>query len=262
MPRLPTPGSDSGSWGEILNDFLQVSHNADGTTKSLPQSSTHDSPDTDSSTTALHHTLGTGANQAAAGNHTHALTSLSGSVDDLAAYGVYPLSGYGFFTISAQPEAFDSSAGDGGGGYIRIVRMWVPANKVINGLCIHVFQAGTYGGSGWNGGGIYDDSGNLVQSTADIPTLWDTTGWRDANLTSAIPAQSSGRFVYAAVLSNGYTGLQFLFAVTSTPTPLIGGHGVTNRRNMFESGNSTLPASFNPATYGTAGGYLPAIGLY
>jgi hypothetical protein len=27
--------------------------------------------DTDTATTALHHTLGTGANQAAAGNHTH-----------------------------------------------------------------------------------------------------------------------------------------------------------------------------------------------
>jgi hypothetical protein len=28
--RLPTPGSDSGSWGDILNDFLVQAHNADG----------------------------------------------------------------------------------------------------------------------------------------------------------------------------------------------------------------------------------------
>lgn len=35
------------------------------------QSSSHGSPDTDSAATALHHTLGVGANQAAAGNHTH-----------------------------------------------------------------------------------------------------------------------------------------------------------------------------------------------
>lgn len=33
MSRLPTPGSDSGSWGDILNDFLKVSHNTDGTIK-------------------------------------------------------------------------------------------------------------------------------------------------------------------------------------------------------------------------------------
>ena len=40
----------------------------------LTQANTHASPDTDTATTALHHTLGTGANQAAAGNHTHTLT--------------------------------------------------------------------------------------------------------------------------------------------------------------------------------------------
>lgn len=34
MARLPTPGSDSGQWGNILNEFLEVAHNADGTLKS------------------------------------------------------------------------------------------------------------------------------------------------------------------------------------------------------------------------------------
>lgn len=34
MSRLPTPGSDDGTWGDILNDFLEVEHNADGTLKS------------------------------------------------------------------------------------------------------------------------------------------------------------------------------------------------------------------------------------
>src|SRR5665213_3574234 len=29
--RLPTPGSDDGTWGDILNDFLSQSHNPDGT---------------------------------------------------------------------------------------------------------------------------------------------------------------------------------------------------------------------------------------
>ena len=33
MSRLPTPGSDDGTWGDILNDYLEVSHNADGTLK-------------------------------------------------------------------------------------------------------------------------------------------------------------------------------------------------------------------------------------
>lgn len=33
MARLPIPGEDSNTWGDILNDYLRVSHNADGTIK-------------------------------------------------------------------------------------------------------------------------------------------------------------------------------------------------------------------------------------
>lgn len=34
MARLPAPGSDSGQWGSILNDFLAVAHTASGSLKS------------------------------------------------------------------------------------------------------------------------------------------------------------------------------------------------------------------------------------
>jgi hypothetical protein len=33
VPRLPVPGHDDNTWGNILNDFLQVSHNPDGSLK-------------------------------------------------------------------------------------------------------------------------------------------------------------------------------------------------------------------------------------
>lgn len=33
MTRLPTPGQDDGTWGNILNEFLSVAHNTDGTLK-------------------------------------------------------------------------------------------------------------------------------------------------------------------------------------------------------------------------------------
>lgn len=33
MPRLPVPGSDDGTWGNILNEYLSVEHNSDGTLK-------------------------------------------------------------------------------------------------------------------------------------------------------------------------------------------------------------------------------------
>lgn len=34
MTRLPKPGSDKGTWGVILNDYLSVTHASDGTIKS------------------------------------------------------------------------------------------------------------------------------------------------------------------------------------------------------------------------------------
>lgn len=33
MTRLPIPGADPDTWGNILNDFLNAAHNADGTLK-------------------------------------------------------------------------------------------------------------------------------------------------------------------------------------------------------------------------------------
>jgi len=33
MSRLPIPGQDEGEWGDILNDFLSVTHSPDGTIK-------------------------------------------------------------------------------------------------------------------------------------------------------------------------------------------------------------------------------------
>ncbi len=38
MSRLPVPGSDANTWGDVLNDFLAQEHNADGSQKDLPQS--------------------------------------------------------------------------------------------------------------------------------------------------------------------------------------------------------------------------------
>jgi len=33
MARLPIIGSGQGSWGDILNEFLTIEHNPDGTSK-------------------------------------------------------------------------------------------------------------------------------------------------------------------------------------------------------------------------------------
>lgn len=39
MPRLPIPGGDDGQWGNLLNEFLEVEHKADGSLKDVVRSS-------------------------------------------------------------------------------------------------------------------------------------------------------------------------------------------------------------------------------
>jgi hypothetical protein len=56
------------------HDHSGIDNNIHG--PKLAQANTHQSADTDSSPTAIHHTLGPGANQAAPGNHTHDQTAI------------------------------------------------------------------------------------------------------------------------------------------------------------------------------------------
>lgn len=119
---------------KFLNDFTGINGTLSGTltvatvtlTNALPQSKTHGSPDTDASAAALHHTLGTSAFQAAAGNHTHdAATGLSSGVVAIARGGTNgsaaPLAGaiaYGngsayAFTSAGTSGQFLKSAGSG-----------------------------------------------------------------------------------------------------------------------------------------------------
>ena len=62
MPRLPIPGSDNGTWGDILNAYLNVSHNSDGTLKPITVSNISDAGDSATKNT------GTTAGTVAAGD--------------------------------------------------------------------------------------------------------------------------------------------------------------------------------------------------
>src|SRR5690349_2402619 len=52
MARLPTVGGDDGNWGTILNQFLQVEHNNDGSLKRVNRAATFVVAASDSSANA------------------------------------------------------------------------------------------------------------------------------------------------------------------------------------------------------------------
>lgn len=90
MARLPQPGSDEGTWGQVLNDFLAVSHDTAGNIKTNAIDSTAIQ---DSSITEAKLDLGTGANG-------QVLTR------DTAASG-----GFSWTSVAGSPDATTSSKG-------------------------------------------------------------------------------------------------------------------------------------------------------
>lgn len=94
----------------------------------LAQANTHESADTDSSTSSLHHTIGTGATNAAAGNHTHAEYRKTGSY-------------YHGGCVAGTPGTTTASAADTITAYPFIVR----STWVIDGIRAYVNNAAAAG---------------------------------------------------------------------------------------------------------------------
>jgi hypothetical protein len=76
-PGYLTPAEADAAYSALghnhASDYPALAHTHAGTTNGnkLAQANTHESPDTDAGASSLHHTIGAGANQAAAGNHAH-----------------------------------------------------------------------------------------------------------------------------------------------------------------------------------------------
>ena len=142
MARLPTPGSDDGVWGSLLNDFLAVEHNNDGTLKSSGSLASTVQKSTVTTKGDLLVATGSGAiTRLPVGSNDQILTADSsqssgvkwaaapaGAADTTSAY---PISGYGFFAAS---ENISAANGAGALDQAWFVRVFVPAGKAITAI--------------------------------------------------------------------------------------------------------------------------------
>jgi hypothetical protein len=254
MARLPNPGSDDGTWGTILNDFLSQSLDGGGNLKSNVVSASQ---------------VADGAlPQAKIQNLASDLANKVDTADTrlVTHYDAYPAQGYDFFAFSETPLMFavDSPLN---GGDMFFTRLWVPAGQAIAGAGTLVQTAGTSAGAGQSGFALYSDSGTLLTQTPANNNIWGSTGWASSAFSSTIAAQTSGRFVYVALFVHNYSaGPHFYFLNPSSgpndPNLVTGGYGgLVHRRTFYNNGLSTFPAPITPATYGNNTGYLLLVGL-
>lgn len=294
MSRLPVPGSDNGTWGDVLNDFLSVEHNSDGSLKARTDNTFYQKPGTgipSSDLTAAVQTslgkantalqpannlsdlanAGTSRTNLGLGNAATKNTgTTSGTVaagDDVrfqAAPGYYPPAAYGCFALSFAPEA--STYSTVGSGDFFGVRIWVPAGQAITKIASPVNLAGSYDGSSApNQFVLYEDDGQTRYLTPDDSTLWGATGWRVGTLPSPVAASANPRFVWVFLMIRGYSnvGLTFPAFPFNNTFSINGGVGSasTARRGTYQGGVATPPATISPLSYGGQTGFIPLVGL-
>lgn len=108
MARLPNIGGDNGNWGTILNDFLSVDHNPDGSLKTVPVSKGGTGA-TDSTTARANLGAVSSTDPRLTDARTpssHAASHLPGAADALSYTAINP-SG----TLAARPAAAAGNAG-------------------------------------------------------------------------------------------------------------------------------------------------------
>lgn len=269
MARLPIPGSDSGTRGNILNDYLSVSHNSDGTLQPTAVSNAGATP-LGTVTTKGDLIAGTGnaaVSRLGAGADGQILTADSTQATGLGwanptGESPYPAAGYGLVAMTENPGACNG-LGSISTGFVWLTRMWVPPLTSFSKIALVVGTGSTYSANAVpNQLAWYTDDGMLQDVTPDDSTMWSTSGsWYVGTLSTPVPAQTTGRFIYVATITGGYSNVSHLYVAGANRDVITTIVGSAKRRCMYASSKTSLPASFDPTSYGIATGYIPLMGL-
>lgn len=255
MSRLPIPGSDDNTWGEVLNDFLSVSLSGDGTLKS-------DAVADDTSVQRVQMTKDgvlvgtrpeinfiTGANTLLTvsddpGNNRINVTiaaDISRNIDATAA-------SLGLIAQTLQIEQ-TASAFTLNSGVCVFVRVYIPTST-INTLGTWKTNEGITA-TGYSGMAIYTPAGTLIDQTNDISSSLTTVGsaWVSGTLSGG-PLDIAAGSYYIAFLSTLSSGPMIAGVQAYTNVPTVNGA----RPTVYLTGQSNFPASFAPGSANTNSG--------
>jgi hypothetical protein len=218
MSRLPIPGSDDNTWGTILNDFLSQSHAPNGSIKdgSIGESQLAAGVTTKlnapAPVTSVNGHVGavalTAADVTAADAvHTHVVadvTGLQANLDALASNSNQLCAALGAKAWTVDPEVATFAATQAN---THLGAVYLAKNQIITSLSVPV----TVAGAGLTLGilAIYDENYNLVAQTPNLPTAFQSTGWKTVALSTPYTVPASGLYY----LASGWLG-------TTLPTVL------------------------------------------
>lgn len=249
MSRLPTPGGDDGDWGTILNDYLSVSLNADGTLKSnaVADDTTTQrvqiSKDGTNVGTRPKINFVTGANTSltvsddSVNNRANVTVGFNSSLlaDNSAA-------AFGLIAHTLHPGQASGSF-NAGSGTCLFVLMYIP-DITVTALGAWFTNEGVTA-TGVCGMALYTSSGTLLHQTADMSAAFASAAnlWVSGNLAGGPQTITAGSY-YVALLSNMSTAPKLAGVNAFNNVPTING----KRPSVFLTSQSSFPASFNPAT--------------
>lgn len=177
----------------------------------------------------------------------------------------YPIDQYGFIASSLPVDSISGSTYSLTANIVRVVRVYVPANKAITGAALNIATAGVTPGSVNDSGFcLYlDDASAQVAKTVADYTLFTSAGWRSKAFPSPIAAQTAGRFVRLAVVSTCSTapavGCSASTAASTWNALIPSGSHFRALKNTTTT--TAFPASFTPSAW-TTDNPVMFLGLY
>lgn len=249
MSRLPIPGSDEDSWGDVLNDFLEVSHNGDGTLKSTAVANDTSVQRVDITKDGTLAGSRPGINLISGTNTTLTVADNPGAnrVD---------------VTVAADLDAVIDPVAASLGLIAQTLQIEQTASRfqLNSGVCVFMLihlpsvSISTLGAwmtnegltpTGYSGIALYTPNGTLIDKTSDISTALATPGsaWVSANLSAGPQTLTAGSY-YIAFLSTLSTGPNLGGVSAFSNIPVINGR----YPSVYLTGQSTFPASFTPAS--------------
>lgn len=179
--------------------------------------------------------------------------------------GGVPLSAVGLTSASAPLAAVRDNSPFGGPKVWYVAVLW-PAGVPLAGGAAAIKQAAIVGAGGHNGFGFYVYSAGLctlLDATVDDNALWTTMGPVKKLLAGAHAGPAVDTLLYIGARIDGMTQEpSWAFTVGDGNAHLLWGWAGRRVSIPGPGGDTTWPASFDPATYGgDPGGYMPFLGL-